>query len=105
VAGHAWSKNPESYAGGSRVSHTGQVKDDDPDEKGYTGPPRWEFGVRPTTSPSKNVYVEKPSKMPRMGLINRRRSGFKEKGFIFGTWNVRTLFKTGALTYLPSQFK
>jgi len=36
--GLAWSKDPESYAGGSiapgRTSHAGQVKGDDPDEMG-----------------------------------------------------------------------
>jgi hypothetical protein len=45
VVGLAWSNDPESYAGGSvatgRVSHAGQVKSDDPDEKGYPGPPGW----------------------------------------------------------------
>jgi len=39
------SHDPESYAGGSlatgRVSHARQVKDDDPDKKGYPGPPGW----------------------------------------------------------------
>jgi len=37
------SHDPESYAGGSlatgRVSHARQVKGDDPDKKGYPGPP------------------------------------------------------------------
>jgi hypothetical protein len=37
------------------------------------------------------------SEIPRRGLINRRLSGYKEKDFTFGTWNVRTLVKTGAL--------
>jgi hypothetical protein len=47
------SSHPESYAGGSvatgRVSHAKQVKDDDPDKKGYAGPPGWGLGVRFTT--------------------------------------------------------
>jgi hypothetical protein len=30
-----------------------------------------------------------------MDSINRRRLGCKEKELIFGTWNVRTLFKNG----------
>jgi hypothetical protein len=38
VVGLAWSNDSESYAGGSvatgSVSHAGQVKGDDPDEKG-----------------------------------------------------------------------
>ena len=32
--------------------------------------------------------------MPRMGLTNRRRPGCKEKELVFGTWNVRTLYRT-----------
>ena len=43
VEGLEWSHDPESYAGISvttdRASHARQVKDDEPDEKGYTGPP------------------------------------------------------------------
>jgi hypothetical protein len=43
VVGLAWSYDPQSYAGGSvaagRVSHAGQVKGEDPDKKGYPGPP------------------------------------------------------------------
>jgi hypothetical protein len=57
----------------------------------------WGFGVWPTNSPPKNVYVEKTSKIPRKGLINRRRSDLT-----FGTWNVRTPFNTGALICLLS---
>jgi hypothetical protein len=33
-----------AYATG-RASHTRQVKGDDPDKKGYPGPPGWGFGV------------------------------------------------------------
>jgi hypothetical protein len=44
----AWSNDPESYASSSiatgSVSHAGQVKGDDPDEKGYPGPPGWGLG-------------------------------------------------------------
>jgi hypothetical protein len=43
VVGHACFNDTENYAGGSvatgRVSHAGQVKGDDPDYKGYPGPP------------------------------------------------------------------
>ena len=52
-----WSYDPESYAGSSvatgRASHARQVKGDDPDKKGYPGPPGWGLGVRLTTSPRK----------------------------------------------------
>jgi len=40
-----------------------------------------------------------------MESVNRRRPGCKEKELIFGTWNVRTLFRTGALLFLLSQLK
>jgi hypothetical protein len=43
-----WSNDPESYAGVSvatgRASHTRHVTDDDPDKKGYPGPPGWGLG-------------------------------------------------------------
>jgi hypothetical protein len=43
VVGLVWSYEPESYVGSNvaigRVAHAGQVKGDDPDEKGYPGPP------------------------------------------------------------------
>jgi hypothetical protein len=49
AVGLAWSYDPESYGGGSvaagRISHAGQVKGDEPDKKGYPGPPGWGLGV------------------------------------------------------------
>jgi hypothetical protein len=58
VVGLAWSYDPEGYAGGSvaagRVSHDGQVKGDDPDKKGYPGPPGLGLGVELTAPPRKN---------------------------------------------------
>jgi hypothetical protein len=47
-----------AYATG-RASHARQVKGDDPDKKGYTGPPRWGFGVGLTTPHSKKLIVMK----------------------------------------------
>jgi hypothetical protein len=41
-----------AYATG-RASHARQVKGDDPDEKGYSGPPGWVLGMRLTTSTCK----------------------------------------------------
>ena len=38
-----------------------------------------------------------------MESINRQRPGCKEKELIFGTWNVRTIFRTGGLLSLLSQ--
>ena len=37
-----------------------QVKGDDPDKKGYSGPPSWGLGVRLTTPPHKKNTVTKP---------------------------------------------
>jgi hypothetical protein len=42
-----------------RVSHARQVKGDDPDKKGYPGPPCWGFGVGLTTPHSKKLIVTK----------------------------------------------
>ena len=53
----AWSKDSESYAGGSvatgRVFHAGQVKGDDPDKKGYPSCPGCGLGMEQTTSSRK----------------------------------------------------
>jgi hypothetical protein len=45
-----------AYATG-RTSHATQVKGDDPDKKGYPGPPGWVLGVRLTTPPHKKVLL------------------------------------------------
>jgi hypothetical protein len=47
-----------AYATG-RASHDSQVKGDDPDKKGYPGPPRRGFGVGLTTPHSKKLTVTK----------------------------------------------
>jgi hypothetical protein len=47
-----------AYATG-RASHARQVKGDDPDKKGYLGPPGWGFGVGLTTPHSKKLIVTK----------------------------------------------
>jgi len=61
VVGLAWSNDPESYSGGSdatgMASRARQVKDDDPDKKGYIGPPGWGLGVRLTISPRKTYML------------------------------------------------
>jgi len=48
--------------GTGRASHARQVKGDDPDEKGYPGPPGWGFGVGLTTPPSKIYCYESRAK-------------------------------------------
>jgi len=61
VVGLVWSYDPESYAGGSlptgRASHARRVKGDDPDKKGYPGPPGWGLGMRLTTPPHKKILL------------------------------------------------
>jgi hypothetical protein len=46
-----------AYATG-RASHARQVKGDDPDKKGYPGPPGWGLGMRLTTPPRKKYCYE-----------------------------------------------
>jgi hypothetical protein len=49
------------YATG-RASHAWQVNSDDPDKKGYPGPPGWGFGVGLTTPQSENLLLRKSNK-------------------------------------------
>jgi hypothetical protein len=70
VVGLAQSKDPESYASSSiataRVSHARQVKSNDPDTKGYHGPPGWKSGMR-QPHPIKSLYqktLKDPSDEP-----------------------------------------
>ena len=52
------------YATG-RASHARQVKGDDPDKKGYPGPPGWGLGMRLTTSPRKKKLLRNLKRRPR----------------------------------------
>jgi hypothetical protein len=59
-----------------RASHARQVKGDDPDEKGYPGPPDWGFGVGITTPRSKNLLLRKSNKGKSwMDLMTMERVG------------------------------
>ena len=53
-----------AYATG-RSSHARQVKGDDPDKKGYPGPPGWGLGVRLTTPPHKKILLRNLKRRPR----------------------------------------
>jgi hypothetical protein len=57
-----------AYATG-RASHARQVKGDDPDKKGYPGPPAWGFGVGLTTPHSKKL-ITKVEKMKKLDGFN-----------------------------------
>jgi len=50
-----------------RASHARQVKGDDPDKKGYPGPPDWGFGMELTTLHSKKnlLLLQKSSSIVR----------------------------------------
>jgi hypothetical protein len=54
-----------------RASHARQVKGDDPDKKGYPGPPGWGFGVGLATPHSKNFLLRKLNKGKRRILFDR----------------------------------
>ena len=84
------------------ISLSGEIKGDDPEEKGYSGRPYWEFCVG--QHPVKKS-VNKNSKMSRKGLINRKRCGYRKREFIFGTQEALTLFKAGTLISLLTELK
>jgi hypothetical protein len=58
-----------AYATG-RASHVRQVKDDDPDKKGYSGPPGWGFGLGPIIPHSKKLIVTKVEKRRKLDGYN-----------------------------------
>ena len=57
------------YATG-RASHARQVKGDDPDKKGYPGPPGWGLGVGLTASHSKKIIVTKFNQRNKLDRFN-----------------------------------
>jgi hypothetical protein len=57
------------YATG-RASHARQVKGDDPDKKGYLGPPSWGFGMGLTTPHSKKLIVTKVEQRNKLDRCN-----------------------------------
>jgi hypothetical protein len=65
VVGLAWSEDLRGYVNDSiatgKASHAGQVKGDDPDQKGCPGLPGRGLGVRPTPTP-KTFMSRKPQR-------------------------------------------
>jgi len=58
-----------AYATG-RVSHAKHVEGDDPDKKGYPGPPGWGFDVGLTTPHSKKLIVTKVEQSNKLDRFN-----------------------------------
>jgi len=58
-----------TYATG-RASHARQVTGDDPDKKGYPGPPSWGFGMGLTTPHSKKFIVMKVKQREKLDRFN-----------------------------------
>ena len=78
-----------AYATG-RASHARQVKGDDPDKKGYPGPPGWGFGVGLTTPHSKKLVVtkfEERNNLDRFNDDGLKRTRYTE--ITLTTWNMR----------------
>jgi len=76
-----------------RATLAGEFEGDDPDERGYRGPPGWGLGVRLTTSPRKKSIATKPYNEPRNAMNTRRRQ--RTTDLTFGTWNVQTVLQSG----------
>ena len=73
-----------AYATG-RASHARQVTGDDPDKKGYPGPPGWwGFGMGLTTPSSKKkkklifTKVEQRKMLDRLNDDGRKKTGYTE---------------------------
>jgi len=63
------------------ASHARQVKGDDPDIKGYPGPPGWGFGVGLTIPPIKKLIVtkvEQREKLDRLNDYGQKKTGYTE---------------------------
>jgi hypothetical protein len=71
-----------------RASHPRQVKCDDPDKKGYPGPPGWGFSVGLKTPHIKKLIVTKVEQREKMDRFNddgRKRT--KDTKITLATWN------------------
>jgi len=90
----------------SRASHARQVNGDDPDKKGYRGPPGWGLGAGLTTLSCKKQNVAKKS-VNEPGPPSRERLMMRSKEMNkvrrFGTWNVRTLLQVGNMNSIAEE--
>lgn len=62
---------------------------------GESGPLGWGLSTGLTTLPRKKCFVQDPKNKPRT-RFNGKRHGNGNTELIFGTWNVRTLYKPGS---------
>jgi hypothetical protein len=72
-----------------------QVKGDDPDKKGYPGPPRWGFGVGLTTPHIKKLIatkVEQRKKLDRFDDDGRKRTKRRWRELVTDKKNGGILF-------------
>jgi hypothetical protein len=95
-----------------RASRARQVKGDDPHKNRYPGPPGWGLGVRLPTSPRKNNTVTKPQGNEAERIPGQRQEAVHEGHRLrtrnklelnIDTWNVRSLYRAGALKTLINQ--
>jgi len=90
----------------SRASHARQVKSDDPDKKGYPGPPGWGLGTGLTTLSCKNQNVTKnsanetgPPSWKRLTMRSKEMNTIMR----FGTWNVCTHLQVGNMNAIAEE--